>query len=161
MDRLDLNTLRAELAEDCEVALQALGLARERIAEATPSGLEGCAHHLARMFNVIEQLSLRVAPLFENNITDDKGWHAELIRRMTLVVEGVRPALFHRAMVQPLRELRGFRHVWTHAYDLELDPDKLRLLLKYAEQVAPLMPNLFDRFIVEAAAMHGIDEATK
>lgn len=161
MDRLDLNTLRAELAKDCEVAAQAHGLARDRIAEATPSGLEGCAHHLARMFNVIEQLALRVARLFENNIAEDKGWHAELIRRMTLVVEGVRPALFSPAMVQPLRELRGFRHVWTHAYDLELDPDKLNLLLKYAGQVTPLLPELCERFVGEVAAMHGIEEPTK
>ncbi|MEO5721231.1 MAG: hypothetical protein ABIR71_07160 [Chthoniobacterales bacterium] len=156
MDRIELNTLQADLTRDSEVATNALQLARDRIAEGTPSGLEGCAHHLARLFNVIEQLALRVAKLFENSI-DDRRWHAELIRRMTLEVEGVRPALFPTALVQPLRELRGFRHVWTHAYDLELDRDKLVLLLKYADQVVPLLPELSRRFILGVAAMHEIE----
>lgn len=156
MDDIALLTLSRELEKDGEVAAAAFALAVQRLDENSPSGLEGCAHHLARFFNVIEQIALRVAKTFENNIDDEKGWHAELIRRMTLEIPGVRPALWTEAVVQPLRELRAFRHVFTHAYDLTLDPDKLRLLLKYAGAINGELAFLIGEFVHNAARMHGL-----
>jgi hypothetical protein len=75
---------------------------------------------------------------------------------MTLDIPGVRPALWRESVVQPLRELRAFRHVFTHAYDLVLDPDKLRLLLKYADGVNRELPALIREFGQGAAQMHGL-----
>ncbi len=157
MDAVALAMLRGELMQDARVVRAAGDLARERIAGDSPAALEGCAHHLARMFNVIEQAMLRIAKAFENNIDDEKGWHAALIRRMTIRVEGVRPPFIANENVQPLHELRAFRHVWTHAYDLRLDPEKLRLLLTYASQVEPLFPGWVEDFIRRVSEMHGID----
>ena len=156
MDDIGLTTLARELQKDGEVAADAFRLAEQRLNESTPSGWEGCAHHLARFFNIIEQMALRVAKTFENNIDDEKGWHAELIRRMTLEIPEVRPALWGEAVVQPLRELRAFRHVFTHAYELTLDPDKLRLLLKYAGIIHGKLPALIDKFVMDTARMHGL-----
>lgn len=158
MDELAIRTLRNELLEDCRVAEQALATAGLRLAEKTDSGLEGCAHHLARVYNVIEQMALRVAKTFENQIDDESGWHAELIGRLSIQIDGVRPALFPPSLRQPLRELRGFRHVFTHAYELELDPDKLALLLKYARQVAPGLPALCRDFIRHVAEQEGLTD---
>ncbi|MDQ3118088.1 MAG: hypothetical protein M3Q89_00735 [Verrucomicrobiota bacterium] len=156
MDDIALITLARELQKDGEVAAAAFVLAEERLHESAPSGLEGCAHHLARFFNVVEQMALRVAKAFENNIDDEKGWHAELIRRMTLEIPGVRPALWRESVVQPLRELRAFRHVFTHAYELTLDPDKLRLLLKYAGVINGELGALIGEFANNVAKMHGL-----
>lgn len=157
MDDLGLRTLRDELREGTRVALDAWKTAELRFPENAASGFEGCAHHLARLYNVIEQIALRVAKAFENRIDDESGWHAELIGRLSTRIEGVRPALFTPELRQPLRELRGFRHVFTHAYELELDPDKLRLLLKYAGQVAPRLLELCQAFVREVAEKEGID----
>lgn len=85
------------------------------------------------------------------------GWHAELISRLAIRIEGVRPAPFPAELRQPLRELRGFRHVFTHAYDLELDPDKLKLLLKYAAQVTSKLRLICADFIRQVAAQEGLD----
>lgn len=161
MDELALRELRDELRADAQVAESAWQTAEQRFAENRPSGLEACAHHLARLYNVIEQMALRVARAFENRITADAGWHAELIGRLAISIEGVRPALFPAELRQPLRELRGFRHVFTHAYDLELDPDKLKLLLKYASQVAPRMRSICEDFVRQVAAQEGMDEKTQ
>jgi hypothetical protein len=156
MDDIELATLARELGQDCVVAAAADALARQRIAEASPSGYEGCAHHLARLYNVVEQMGRRVAKVFENTIDDEKGWHSELIRRLTLDIPGVRPALWPEPLVYPLRELRAFRHVFTHAYDLTLDPDKLRLLLTYAGHVAPRLNEICQTFVGRVATMHGL-----
>jgi hypothetical protein len=157
VDELALRELRDELLADVKVAETAWQTAELRFTENRASGLEGCAHHLARLYNIIEQMALRVVSRFENRIAADGGWHAELIGRLAIRIEGVRPALFPAELRQPLRELRGFRHVFTHAYDLELDPDKLKLLLKYAAQVAPKLRTLCDDFIRQVAAQEGLD----
>jgi HepT-like protein len=94
MDAVGLATLRDELAKDCEVSAGAFDLARRRLEEASDAALDSCGHHLARFYNVIEQMALRVAKAFENALDNDKGWHAELIGRMTLRINGVRPAFF-------------------------------------------------------------------
>ena len=77
---------------------------------------------------------------------------------MTLEIPGVRPALWPDALVQPLRELRAFRHVFTHAYDLTLDPEKLRLLLKYSAAVSQQLPPLIGSFVPKTAEMHGLSK---
>lgn len=156
MDDIELATLRDELCKDCEVAEAARHLAAERFEAGGAAPLEACAYNLARLYNVIEQMAQRVARLFENSIDDDRGWHAELIRRMTIEIRGVRPALFPEELAYPLRELRAFRHVVTHAYDLTLDPDKLRLLLKYADQVVRELQGVAGEFIQRVATMHGL-----
>lgn len=156
MDDIELATLRDELSKDCEVALSAARLAAERFGAGGEASFEACAYNLARLYNVIEQMGQRVARLFENSIDDDRGWHAELIRRLTIEIRGVRPALFPEDLAHPLRELRAFRHLITHAYDLTLDPDKLRLLLKYADQVMRVLAPVTGEFTRRAATMHGL-----
>ncbi len=54
-------------------------------------------------------------------------------------------------------EQMGLRHVFVHAYDLQLDSDKLALLLKYAEQIAGRFPALAHGFVTEVARQHGLD----
>lgn len=51
----------------------------------------------------------------------------------------------------PLNELKSFRHVVVHAYDLQLDPQKLALVLKYAAHVADALPVAADRFLESIA----------
>ena len=156
MDDVALATLFKEMSDDCAVAVEAFATAQTRFREDTPAAMEGCAFQLTRMFNVIEQMSLRVAKAFENNIDDEKGWHAQLIQRMTLSISGVRPALFSGELAHELHELRMFRHVFHHAYNLRLDPDKLRLLLKYAGVVAPQLHSSTRQFVENVAAMHSL-----
>ena len=120
-------------------------------------GNEACAHQLSRMYNSIEQMALRVAKAFENSIDDEKGWHGALLSRLALRIEGVRPALFSPELKLALNELKSFRHVFVHAYDMKLDPEKLELIMKYARQVAGRLPALADDFIRQVAAEQQIE----
>jgi hypothetical protein len=156
VDELKLATLRDELLADCRVAHQAWQTAQARLREGTPAALEGCGHHLARLYNAIEQMGTRLARAFENQIEDERSWHAELIRRLSMPIQGVRPAFFPEDLRQPLRELRAFRHVFTHAYDLQLDPEKLALLIKYSGQVVPQLEGFCRSFVHQVAQQEGL-----
>ncbi|MDQ2867391.1 MAG: hypothetical protein M3R59_03110 [Verrucomicrobiota bacterium] len=155
MDEIALQTLREEMLDDARVATGAYAKARDRFTLGTEVGYEACAHHLSRMFNAFEQMGLRVAKTFENNIDDEQGWHAALLKRLALCIEGVRPALIPKEMRQPLAELKAFRHI-VHAYDLELDPEKLKLLLGYAERVASGLHDVVLRFVRHVAKDQGL-----
>lgn len=157
MDRIELRTLADEITKDAEVARAAQQNAETRFRDKTEASYESCAFHLTRFYNVIEQMALRVAKAFENCIDDEKGWHTGLIRRLSIRIQGVRPPLFSDEIRQPLHELKDFRHVFVHAYELELDPDKLAILLKYACQVADHLPGLVGAFIQNVAREQQID----
>ena len=156
MDDLALLTLRREMNDDCKAAIEAVGTAAIVFADQGLGRLAGCGHYIARFFNIVEQMALRVAKAFENNIDDDKGWHSELIRRMTLDFPEIRPALFPREVAGLLQNVRGFRHIFTRAYDLDFDPRQLELQLEYAQNVAMELHPIVKQFIAGVAAMHAI-----
>ena len=155
MDRLGLITLQAEMREDLRYAIEASRLASERLQLDNEVGLESSAFQLVRFFNVIEQMGQRVVKSFENHIEDRQSWHAELIRRLSIRVPGVRPALYPAEMLPALQSLRGFRHVVTHAYDLSLDRDQQTLVVRQAEMVTRLLPQRVEVFIAEIAQEQG------
>jgi HepT-like protein len=157
MDRLALQTLREEMLDDCRVAREAFDKATSRFERQEEVAFEGCAHQLCRMFNAFEQMGLRVAKAFENNIDDEQGWHSALLNRLAIRIDGVRPALILLDLKHPLQELKAFRHVFVHAYELELDPEKLALLLKYARKVADRLPALAEDFVRKVAREQQIE----
>jgi hypothetical protein len=146
------------MLDDSRILLNALSKAHQRFERREEVAYEGCAHQLCRMYNAFEQMGLRVAKAFENHIDDERGWHTALLTRLSIAIGGVRPAFIPVDLKSPLQELKGFRHVFVHAYDLDLDPEKLALLLKYAGRVAERFPALVESFISEAARQHGLDK---
>lgn len=106
-----------------------------------PVFLESTGYQLHNLYCAIEDLFRIVATYFENNIETQSHWHANLLKTMRLKIKGVRPALLSSETYAYLNDLRGFRHVFRHAYTHELDPEKVGLLLTRVEKLNPL----FDR----------------
>ena len=146
MDRIGWVTLRAEVMDDIRAATEAAALARDRFSTGGPTGLESCAYQLVRVFNIIEQMGLRVAKAFENHLDDERGWHTQLVHRLAIQVPGVRPAFYRPEILPAVRDLRGFRHVVHHAYDLELDADRIAIVLRHAEDATRMLPAMADQF---------------
>ena len=155
MDALSLRLLRDEMLDDCRVAREALQKAHDRFQRGETIAYEACAHQLCRMYNAVEQMGLRVAKAFENNIDDEQGWHSALLTRLAIRIEEVRPALLPPELKMPLRDLKAFRHVFVHAYELELDPEKLALLLKYADQLGDRLTRMVEDFVSQVAKDQG------
>lgn len=84
---------------------------------------------LHNLYNLMENSFFRIAKHFENNIGGE-GWHKELLYRMTLPIEGVRPQIIDRDAADRIDELRAFRHVFRNMYRKNLDPEKTLLLQK-------------------------------
>lgn len=138
-------------------AREALDKAQLRFERREEVAYEGCAHQLCQLYNAFEQMGLRVTKAFENNIDDEHGWHTSLLNRLAIKIEGIRPALIPLELKLPLQELKAFRHVFVHAYELRLDPRKLELLLNYSHDVAARLPDLAHDFIRKVAEHEGIE----
>lgn len=140
MDPAGLTVLLAELAADSNVAQTAVATAARRLRDETPGHLEACAYELARLYNVIERMLERICIEFENHFEKRGDYHERLIQRLSLDLAGIRPAFLPKDRLADLRELKGFRHVVRHAYDLTLRPDRLAELVGIAERVAVELP---------------------
>ena len=105
------------------------------------------AYHLHNLYNAFENIFRNVAMVFENSVEDTTRWHAQLLERMRLDILPLRPAVISDEMYGALDELRRFRHVFRHAYILKLDPLRLQIVIREANDLKSLYPDQMQRFI--------------
>jgi len=86
-----------------------------------------------QLYTAVEDMLKSSAVTFENHIDSPQSFHIELLKRMNLDIEGVRPAIIHDESFKLLNKLRAFRHFIRHAYDYELDKEELILVQKKIE----------------------------
>ena len=91
--------------------------------------LAASAYLLHNIYNALENSFEQVSRSFENHVKDLAQWHKELLGKMFLEIPGIRPAVLPRELIGTLNDLRGFRHVFRHSYDFEIDPKKLQLTI--------------------------------
>lgn len=123
MDAVRLAVLRAEVEAQWERIEQVFLLIEERangMREDDPASVESVSYQLHNLYSAVEDLMKMVAAAFENSVADASQWHAQLLNRMMLTIEGVRPALFGKDTAVLLHELRSFRHFFRHAYAVPL-----------------------------------------
>lgn len=111
------------------------------------------AEVLTDYYTCVETLFWRIAQFFGNGIPAGR-WHAEVLRRMTLCVEGVRERVLSDATFARLDELRRFRHFRRYYFGQEYDWGKLAYLQQaYGELDGLLGQDLarFDGFLERLA----------
>ena len=146
-----LRILKAELRADMVVLDELEGkyrLIHAKLAMIQPDEFDyiGLAYTIVNLYNLMENYFLRVAKCFENNI-DRLNWHKDLVRRMALDIEGVRPALLAMGDVALIDELRAFRHLFRHIYQSELDVDKLKLVDSRTSKAVDAFRSAHERFV--------------
>ncbi len=149
MDRISLEILHQELLSDARVLHDSATAARERITQTFSGASEACGYQLNRFYNILERGFERICESFENCFEKRGDYHEKLILRMTLSLPGIRPAFLTAESVESLRELKGFRHVFRHAYDLTLSSDRLESLVRHAEKLAAEQPRRIEAFVRE------------
>lgn len=155
MDASGLTILLKELEADCEVARDAAQKAGERVQLDYPGHLEACAYELARFYNTLEKMLERICDSFENHFEKRGDYHEKLLQRLALDLDGIRPAFVPKNRVGDLRDLKGFRHVMRHAYDLTLRPDRLKELCRLAEALATDLPRWCGKFADKVRSEQG------
>lgn len=157
MDAAGLTILLKEMEADCAVAQDAAQKAARRLREESPGHLEACAYELARFYNVVERMFERLCAEFENHFEKRGDFHEKLIQRLVLDLQGIRPAFIPKDRAAGVRELKGFRHVMRHAYDLTLRADRLEELSRIADQLGTELPTWCANFGKQVRKEQGWD----
>jgi hypothetical protein len=140
--------LKADIGADLQAIEQIYTmLARQGDVSANGEQAIIVGYYLHNLYNAFESIFQRVAETFENDIADRSQWHALLLKRMTLDIEGIRPRLLSDEAYQCLDELRRFRHVFRSMYTASLDVERLRLVWNRARQLEALYHADIDRFL--------------
>ncbi len=144
--------LKAKIKSQVETIEKLFAKVEERRAPQSSAEWESLAFRLHNLYCAFEDLFKIVADAFENQIEEKTRYHAELLKRMAMEIEGVRPALLSSETVRLLDNLRSFRHFFRWAYTSDLDTRKLRLVLedalslkdRYRHDVSVFMRRLFE-----------------
>jgi hypothetical protein len=114
---------------------------------ATEEAVESIGYWLHNLYSAYEDLFQLVAGFWEDHVSEDGGYHVSLLRRMRVAIPEVRPALLiEDAALRHLDELRGFRHVFRHAYMYGLDGQRVLDLVRRALQHRDLLGDELRRF---------------
>ena len=100
---------------------------------------------LENYYTCAETIFLRISQYFENSLEPER-WHSDLLRKMTLEIEGVRPSAVASQEVPALHELLRFRHFRRNYFELGYDWDRLDFLVKKVRQLHPGLGQRLDRF---------------
>ncbi len=85
-----------------------------------------CTYLLHNLYNAYEDLFQEISVCFENNIERSSGYHKNILLRMKISIPGIRPAILSEESYNLMSELMGFRHVFRHAYNYNIEPVKLQ-----------------------------------
>ena len=149
--RTDFERLIAELksdVRDLNVVVTENARAWERIEHGASDRLDWATlgYTIHNVYGVIENYCLRVAKFFENGL-EGESWHRELLRRMTLEIPSLRPALLGEETYLLIDDLRSFRHLFRNLYARPLDPDRTRLVQAKVGPATSAFANAHTEFV--------------
>ncbi len=143
-----IQTLKAEIAADQKVIAEIFGeLAAYGDRLTDHERIIVVAYYLHNLYCAFESIFQRIAEVFENHVSDQGRWHAELLHRMTLDIEGIRPRLLSDHAYDCLDELRRFRHLFRSAYRMRLDAERLALVYRKAQALEHVYQADIERFL--------------
>ena len=105
------------------------------------------AYHLHNLYNAFENIFQNIAAVFENDVADSERWHARLLEPMRLDIMPLRPAVIDDEAYDTLDELRRFRHLFRHAYAIDLDPQRLALVWHNALALKTIYREQLEAFV--------------
>jgi hypothetical protein len=96
-------------------------------------------------YTAVETLLLRISQAFENHL-DSRRWHADLLEKMILDIQSIRPRVLSAASYQRLTELMRFRHFKRYYFELDFDWRKVDFLVTVYRELVPLLKTDLERF---------------
>jgi len=94
---------------------------------ASPYDKAAVGFYLQNFYNGCENIFKTIARFFENDLRAG-SWHRDLLKRMVLEIQGLRPRVIDDDLHATLDDFRAFRHRFRHCYSFELDWHRERLV---------------------------------
>jgi hypothetical protein len=119
---------------------------------------------LVSYYTCLETMFLRISQLFENDLAPEK-WHQDLLRKMSLRIEGIRDPVISDNTAALLSELLRFRHFKRYYFEFEYDWERIDFLREKFDRLRSAAESdlaLFTQFLRRLAEQPGKqDEAER
>lgn len=102
--------------------------------------------YLHNFYNACENIFINIAKVFENQV-DEASWHKDMLKRMKLAIEDIRPPVISDDLYFLLDDFRSFRHVFRHIYSTELDWEKEKIVADKFEETVKKFKQEINSFI--------------
>jgi len=79
-------------------------------------------------YSGIEKIFRRIASRIDRDTPSGDDWHTELLIRMSLPIDGIRPAVISEDLKERLAEYLRFRHLFRNIYGFELKWERCKAL---------------------------------
>lgn len=154
------------MGKEIEADLAAVGRMMENLADArtrlpadpTEENLSHVGYLMHGIYTGWESAFHRIAVAFENQL-DPGEWQAQLLRRMTLDIPTIRPAVIDQDMFEHLAALRSFRDIFRYSYGVRLRWRKMEIVLEDYDVVAGRESDGLRRFLLWVDQL--VDTSTK
>ncbi|MCK4797329.1 MAG: hypothetical protein KAT05_08100 [Spirochaetes bacterium] len=152
-NKISFSRLVSELKSDINIMeelYEKYKMINKKIGHINPDEFDWASlgYTIHNLYNLLENYFLRISKFFENDLPT-LSWHKELVDRMTIEIDDVRPALFDRKLEKEISELRAFRHIFRNIYQSELDTDKLKGISKKIPEIIERFKQCHDDFVVK------------
>ncbi|MEW6382115.1 MAG: hypothetical protein AB1611_21275 [bacterium] len=147
--KAEIQSLIALIKRQEEIIMDIVRQIEERVnlLDKSSDALIFTAYGLHNLYCAIEDIFKEVSRIFENSLAEPERWHRELLVKMTLEVEGIRPRLISEGSFIILDELRAFRHFFRHAYGIPMDNERVKRLVEKAIGLQARLHDDLDSFI--------------
>ena len=83
----------------------------------------------------VEKIFSQIAIKIDQDLPAGEGWHIQLLKRMTIPIEGIRPRVIDEKLENDLEEYLRFRHLFRNIYGFELKWDKCQPLVERLDDI--------------------------
>jgi hypothetical protein len=79
-------------------------------------------------YSVIEKIFKRIAARIDRDVPSGEDWHTDLLIRMAIFLDSIRPNVISENLKEQLAEYLRFRHLFRNIYGFELKWEKCKTL---------------------------------
>jgi len=136
--------LKTEIEEELRNLERLRGEMSEVLKHPAPTFLEARAAGsiLHDFYSGIEKIFRRIAAKIDRDIPSDEDWHTELLIRMSMSIDNIRPPVISVELKEQLGEYLRFRHLFRNIYGFELKWERCKAL-------GMMMTEILDAFTKE------------
>lgn len=84
-------------------------------------------------YSGIEKIFKRIAVTIDRSLPEGDDWHTQLLNRMAMKIDGIRPEIISEELKNKLGEYLRFRHVFRNIYGFELSLERTKFLAESLE----------------------------
>lgn len=119
----------------------------------TPRAAVMIAGLIENYYTCAETIFVRISQYFENHLPADR-WHRELLDRMRLEIQAMRPCVLSDAVFEDLLELMCFRHFKRYYFGTAYDWERIDALLIRVERLVVKLPAELQTFLCFIKALN-------